>query len=544
MNRFVPLVLAISITFASTSTGSGLAWAEVAAPPSDARPANTDIKPDAKPADVQTSAAQDVTKPALPSAFETNEPKATEVKASETKVEEQKLAPSSDTKTSDSKQSISTINDAIPTDIKVPPRPQQPEIIRVNEKRTNLLLFNTGTEAISGNIAGAADVLMLGSIGTVLSTDMDRLVLHTGRLVLDTGKTQLALSTRLASVTIRPNSAVVIEVHPRKPVRIMAIGGANQDDVMVKTRGKRGQIIWLKPGEEVVITDSVLPKEDLLPSDGVARQELTMAIQAKGLDIRKMTFNDAQMAAQETQRLDASYRLGGDKRSGLNRLVSHVVQGAQVAEPKFTPVKAGQSSGGSGGDPLHIMAEGGTEFTIGSDGAIKLRTGFLFIHAPRIAEVDTAVGQAFGDKDALFCVGASATRMRVLACSGPDDVWAVVGDHKLSVAPGQEVLICDHDPKDEDKMPPDGIGRRDLTTRKLTDDFSVTYADFSIVSLLFSQEHLKTVRQGLKSVDKDILERLERAAAAINTITAAKGPYKSTPKSKPSNAPAKQQRPV
>jgi hypothetical protein len=442
------------------------------------------------------------------------------------------------------KTNISTINDAQQTDVKVPARPQQPEIIRVNEKRTNLLLFNTGAEAITGTIGGAADVFLLGTLGTVVSTDLDRLVLHTGRLDIDTGKAQLAISTRLASVTVRPNSAVVIEVHPRKPVRIMAIGGANQDNVMVKTRGKRGQIIWLKPGEEVVITDSVLPKEDLLPSDGVARQELTMAIQAKGLDIRKMTFNDAQMAAQETARLEANYRLGGDKKSGLNRLVSHVVQGAQVIEPKFAPAKVGQANAVAGGDPLHIMAEGGSEFTIGSDGAIKLRTGFLFIHADKMAEVDTAVGQAFGDKDALFCVGASSNRMRVMACSGPDDVWAVVGDHKLPVAPGQEVLVCDHDPKDEDKMPPDGIGRRDLTTKQITDDFSVTFADFSIVSLLFSQEHLKTVRQGVKDVDKDILERLERAAAAINTITAVKGPYKSTPKSKPSNAPGKQQRPV
>ena len=143
-----------------------------------------------------------------------------------------------------------------------------PEIIRVNEKRTNLLLFTSGYEALYGNLAGATDVLGLGTLGTTLSRDDNRYVLHTGRLLIDNGKQPFSISTRLCSVRLNADATVVIEVHPRKPVRITALAGARDSAVVVKARGKRGQSFALKPGEELVLADSVLAPEDEAPSDG------------------------------------------------------------------------------------------------------------------------------------------------------------------------------------------------------------------------------------------------------------------------------------
>ena len=136
-----------------------------------------------------------------------------------------------------------------------------PEIFRVNEKRTNLLLFTSGYEALYGNLDGATDVLGLGTLGTTLSRDDNRYVLHTGRLFIDNGKQPFSISTRLCSVRVNADATVVIEVHPRKPVRITALSGARESAVVIKARGRKGQSFALKPGEELVLADSVLSPE-------------------------------------------------------------------------------------------------------------------------------------------------------------------------------------------------------------------------------------------------------------------------------------------
>ncbi len=414
----------------------------------------------------------------------------------------------------------------------------RPEIIRVNEKRTNLLLFTSGYEALCGNIGGASEVLGLGTLGTTLSQDDNRYVLHTGRLFIDNGKQPFTISTRLCSVRVNPDAAVVIEVHPRKPVRVTALAGG-QSAVVIKARGKRGQSFTLKPGEELMLADSVLAPEDQEPSDGLKRVDLPVFSEVRGLDIKKQGVPLDEFVEQEVGRQERGHKLAGEKKTCWARAIGHLEVAAKAYNPKFDGSKLASVTSTAplpADDPINVLAAGGTEFTEAADGTIKLRKGTVFMHAIDTAMVETPLGQVYGAKDALFSVDADYNLMRAEAVSGPSDVWVVVNKKRIDLAPGREVLVTDHAPKDEEVTPADGVGRRTPKTEEMDGGLKVTYSDFSLVSWLDAFDHLRPLRQGMSANEKHILDRIERTAAVVNTLTSAKGRYNAVPKkTKPEN---------
>lgn len=164
-----------------------------------------------------------------------------------------------------------------------------------------------------------------------------------------------------------------------------------------------------------------------------------------------------------------------------------------------------------------------------------------YISAPRAmaallqAENDMDLDGAFGKvkikKGALVAIESNESVVRVKACSGPSHVHIEIGGRKLQIAPGQELLITNSKPTDEQLIPRDGIGRRHVWSHQLSDKTHVTVADFSIISFVQNASYLANVKNS-KSADKQkLLNNLLKTAAAIHTVTGGKrGAYTAKPK--------------
>ena len=371
-----------------------------------------------------------------------------------------------------------------------PPMAPKREVIRVNESRTNLLLFPTGEEVFSDALSPVdTDVFASGIAGTALSIDNHRLVFHTGQLFLTSGKNTLTVGSRIANIRLSPDTTVVLDIHPHKPLRVAVLSGASPVHLKVKDRRTP---IMLKTGEELYVSDTVLPPEQYKTTDPIDRQEASKEAESKGLEIIKRTFDARQL------------------------LAWHLTE---VNKKKKTK-------------PWHVLAEGGSEFTLLplNTGVIHLRSGELFVFAPDYAIIETPLGEVHGDKGALFAVDTSSGNLRARALTGPGDVTVIAGKNKLPVPPGEEVMVSDHKPSTEETNPKDGVARRNPTTRALDDKLSVTVTDFNILSLIVSADYLKPIKKPHWANEKSALDQLIQTAAAIETITRSKGGYTGAPR--------------
>ena len=404
------------------------------------------------------------------------------------------------------------------------------ETIRVSERRSNLLLFNTGKELLARPI-GRSELVALGSPGTLVSIDEGRLVFHTGRLLVATGKTSLDIGMRLGTLRIAAHAAVVVDAHPHLPARVMCVGGSGGPVVKIKTRGRLGQIVWLSPGEELVLSDRLLNPEAHAPPDGLKRRALPLGVEVRGLELAKNSFSVSELFKQESGRAGHAQVAG---QPAVRRLLSIIAAAASATDPQFKAPAAsgGTLLGGASVEPVHILASGGSEFAQLADGTVGVRRGSVFIHPDGDLVVKTGIAQVKIDRDGLVLVESEGGLTRAAALSGPGHVELVAGSRSFPLSPGQEVLLTDHAPKPEETMPRDGVGRRRMSTTEAGDGLFASFADVSIVSLMHSAGHLRPLRRPSTAAEKRVLERLIRTAAALDATTRARGPFKAQPKEK------------
>ena len=78
--------------------------------------------------------------------------------------------------------------------------------------------------------------------------------------------------------------------------------------------------------------------------------------------------------------------------------------------------------------------------------------------------------------------------------------------------------------------PADGIGRRKQDVKELSDGTHAVISDFAMITLI---GNLTNLRKSTSAVDKKIVDRLLRTAAAVGIATSGRGVYTSKPKPKP-----------
>jgi hypothetical protein len=120
--------------------------------------------------------------------------------------------------------------------------------------------------------------------------------------------------------------------------------------------------------------------------------------------------------------------------------------------------------------------------------------------------------------------------------SGPGDVVIEVAGKKLSVAPGQEMIVSNRMLGMEDHLKADGVGRRSFHTYALSSNLYVSECDVSIISLLNNVEHLKQLKHPKAATEKRLSAALLKTAASVEMITRYRGAYRARCLEAPSNS--------
>lgn len=182
---------------------------------------------------------------------------------------------------------------------------------------------------------------------------------------------------------------------------------------------------------------------------------------------------------------------------------------------------------GHEGPPVKVLGAETTEFLCNSEGTLMLRSGELFIQASGDTFVKTANVSIHGLSHAIFDVSATDGDVRTKAFTGPKDLTVNFADQDMQLSPGEEILVSTRHLDDGQLMPPDGIGRR--RHQKFEREGQVHFAtcDFSIVSFLNEGLHVEKIHHPVSFEDRQILEKMLKNAAAVQTVSGQNGFYRS-----------------
>lgn len=396
--------------------------------------------------------------------------------------------------------------------------------IRVDQRQPDLMLFTTANQVVRGDMVNSPGSIAVGSEGTAISTQDGKMLLHTGSVVADTEDKPMTVVTTAAKVEVDKNSTAVVVVAPGKGVRVIALAGRDSNAIKIKPHGAPEQVVNLAPGEQIVIAEPPL-QDSQSGSQSPASQSLSTAQSDRGMYYAcKSSVDVANFTATELSGFStASIRLSGT-RSDYMRMMARLkqVQGtvaSAVAKPAVLQVA----------EPAKFIASDGSLLHQEADGAVTVVSGSMFMIGAKAETVRTEFGDVKVDTNSLLSVDANAGRVRVRACSGPDDINVVVGKSQFALGPGQEVLLADCRPTKKEALGSDGIGRRKLEVHKLAESQWSVLGDFSIASVLSGQGNLDKIKT-LKQKQPDVYARLMKLAACVEMATPMHGRYFAAPK--------------
>jgi hypothetical protein len=419
------------------------------------------------------------------------------------------------------------------------------EFVRVmGEHNKDLVVFTTASQVFMGSVDGG-DYEAIGAPGTVISHEQNTVVLHRGRLALDSGKNTTNVNTRVGVVSVAAGATVIVDDHPGKPVRVLAIGGSGDAPITVSRSGEE-ELVTLRPGEEAILGDTDLAAEDLIPADGIDRVLVTGGISVRSKKSVKTQFALGELMQKELMVAGHSVRIGGGKgtrvASSLAKAVDASKMGntvkqegavhllrADTAQMDNSALEHGQWKPDVA-QPVFMLAGMDTLFRHSVNGGLEIRSGSLFLNVPDKTVCNTKVGQVHLAKNALAMVEAKEGCMRVKACSGPGAVTVMAGGKKIDLMPGEEVFIADHNPSKTETTPADGIGRRQVKSIKLQDGKIAVLSEFSIASMIGTREEMAMIRQPITPEHKHVRDVLMKTAVILQYLTNKHGQYSSKPK--------------
>jgi hypothetical protein len=398
-------------------------------------------------------------------------------------------------------------------------------IIRVAHGHSELTIFTTMSQVLTGVKGARSDSITVGSAGTTVSVAGDGIVLHTGKLLADNGKDELTVKTRSGNVKIGSQSTAEIIDEPGAPVRVRALSGG-QSAVAVETEGGAGSTarsIALGPGEEVVLS----PKHVYIASASRSVSDVPAGgLRSIDESLKKLSFSIEQLAATDELVGSRSIRLSGAKRADYERLITHLSQTASAQQFDFQNLKAAPAMGSTAaGDPPRLLAAEGTMFTQNAAGDVVLKSGTIFLQVSTPMAIKTGIGTVNLRPDSMVCVDYRRGKLRAYSLSGPRAVSAAAANHSFELPPGRELLLLSHRPTKSEALPQDGVGRRRLAAHSLTKRLSAVTGDFSITSLLSSASFLEPLTRPQNERNRAARHRLIKVAAAVEMATAGKGRY-------------------
>jgi hypothetical protein len=166
-----------------------------------------------------------------------------------------------------------------------------------------------------------------------------------------------------------------------------------------------------------------------------------------------------------------------------------------------------------------------THLLLGSAIGNALPPGWYLIAPDHKTVISTALCQISVDKHAVVLVHVQEHRVSVYDMSDTHlgDVTAIVGKQSIELHPGQQLTVANVQGLGSEQQLP--IAVRHSHTMTLQNGLSALFSDFSIPCALSNANLYKTLSNSGNAHERSVLNRILKAAAAVQTITSEYGPY-------------------
>jgi len=158
--------------------------------------------------------------------------------------------------------------------------------------------YIVGTSCQPFSFEGDSEETIVGSPGTVFAPKgVETILLKEGKIIALAGKQSMIIETVQGKVDIPAGGSSMIEETASGVLRIANLNGAEQD-IVVESEGHT-TFLSAKPGEQVVLADTRLGDEELIPVDGITREPITSSIVIAGVKVEKLQFDRQLMSEKE-----------------------------------------------------------------------------------------------------------------------------------------------------------------------------------------------------------------------------------------------------
>lgn len=362
--------------------------------------------------------------------------------------------------------------------------------ITINSSCRELTVFTASNQFLKLN---RGDTLLTAVAGTALTQQSDRLVLHKGSLLLDTGAKPICVATRAAGIKVQPNSTVLVEYYPGGRIKIETLQSTEMQ-TRIAFANQPERAIAQKAGEAIGYT--------LNGQDNGANTDSSLENIARILPAR----------------------ITGDAARVFTRMRKHIIDSARKNIPASQAGKMEFSLDSCA--PVQVTAQDGTQILANESGSLSILSGRALIRTDADQLIESSLAQLSMGANAIASMQVNESELRVHCFTEPDSMKLVSGKYSIPLKWGREAVVLAHKASWLDVLPADGIARRNFAAYRMNQtDYII--ADFAIESLLKSHEHLSEMRHAENGALKELREKLIKTAAAVRLATHARGSYSS-----------------
>lgn len=159
--------------------------------------------------------------------------------------------------------------------------------------------------------------------------------------------------------------------------------------------------------------------------------------------------------------------------------------------------------------PVNQSRENGTD-------SIALTNGQLFIQAPRSLHIATPLGALKGGPDSRFFLTLNENSLRILNCSSKELKLEANGKYRR-ITPFEEFALYNHRPAQEEVLPPDGLGRKEVSMHDVDGTNTASTCSFLIPTMLVSPYFLGAWPRE-SALDKRLVSTMLKSAAVFDSV--------------------------
>ncbi|MBI4533036.1 MAG: hypothetical protein HY711_03735, partial [Candidatus Melainabacteria bacterium] len=406
---------------------------------------------------------------------------------------------------------------------------------------------------------------VVGRGGTIFAVSQDRaILLKEGRLVAIAGKQNLLISTQQGNIEIPSDGTVIVERKPSGVIRVANLAGS--DTIVSIKSGQQSKSIAARTGEELVVADSTLSDEELIPVDGIEREPVGGAVVVSGVKIQKQKFNVQDMANKEAlllcnmgcfsiairKKIDfiKQNNIGHEQLSPqgtTNKIKAYIpanrqaignsndtIDGTGLVPISFTQPTGLMNTAASGIRTLSTTSgsfkhNGRTKLGLETSGQVNLSQGETVIAAHKNVVIKSGVYLVSVNGGTIAWIGkeGNVLKVRNIWDTSHHAVKLYANNKTVCLSAGQEVVAGPDDGSVMKAMKSDFLGRRRIRSFGLTGSQSIVHSDFSLLSLAHNSNIVNLLLKSSNRDDRTIAQKLIKMSACLTHVTTKHGAYAS-----------------